>query len=125
MPDDYPVAVYYALFSVAFAKFGADVHVVERTASMMRDAGFINVQEHVIKLPIGAWAKDKTLRLVGMYWRMAINDILPAVGGKLLQSLGMTPQEIEVMLVGVRKALADTQYHTYMNFYFVCGQKPE
>lgn len=125
MPDDYPVSKFYALLTEAFKKFGGDIHIVERLADMMRETGFVNVQEVILKVPIGTWAKNKTLRLIGMYWRMAVTDLLPAMGGKPFLSLGMSPEEIEVFLVGVRKALADTKVHSYVNFHFVYGQKPE
>jgi len=125
MSDEYPVLKFYDLLAQAFGKLGFDIHIPVRLADMMREAGFVNVKETVLKVPIGIWAKDKNLRLVGMYWRMAIHDLLPAMGGKPFLSLGMSPEEIEVFLVGVRKALSDTKVHSYIHFHFVYGQKPE
>jgi len=125
MPDDYPIAKLYTLLNKAFKGFGTEFDNGERMASMMEDAGFVNVHEKILKVPIGTWPKNKTLRLVGMYWRLAISDFLPPVGGRILLSLGMSPEEIEVFLVGVRKALADTSVHSYFNYHMCYGQKAE
>lgn len=53
MPEDYPVGKFYALLAEAFNKFGGDIHIVNRLPDMMREAGFVHVQQHVMKIPIG------------------------------------------------------------------------
>lgn len=124
MPDDYPVKVFYELLQKAFRGFGTDVHISTNLVPKLEAAGFVNIKEEIIKVPIGTWAKNKTLRLVGLYWRTAIMDLLPAMAGRPFLSLGMSKAEIEVFLASVRKALLDTKVHSYVNIHFVYGQKP-
>jgi hypothetical protein len=33
----------------------------------MEAAGFINIEEQILRCPIGVWPKDKTLKLAGLY----------------------------------------------------------
>ncbi|RDW66580.1 hypothetical protein BP6252_10215 [Coleophoma cylindrospora] len=112
MPDNYPVKVFYELLQKAFRGFGTYVHNSADLVPKLDDAGFVNVKEQIMKVPIGTWVKNKTLRLVGLYWRSAIMDLLPAMAGRPFLSLGMSKEEIEVFLASVRQALLDTTVHS-------------
>jgi hypothetical protein len=39
--------------------------------------------------------------------------------------LKFTKDEVDAWLVEVRKAYMDTEVHTHMPLYIICGQKPE
>ncbi len=100
------------------ANLGSDLNGVTKLRGQMEDAGFINVEEHILRCPIGLWPKDKTLKLAGLYWRTAILDGLINVAKRPMEKgLGWTTAEVEVFLVGVRKALMDSSFHSYM---YVC-----
>jgi hypothetical protein len=57
-----------------------EVTVPKALEHLIRKAGFENVQCIVKKVFIGAWARDKTLRVVAMYQKMAVQDLLPRKG---------------------------------------------
>jgi hypothetical protein len=100
------------------ANMGSDLNGVTRLRGQMEDAGFINIEEHILRCPIGIWPKDKTLKLAGLYWRTAISDGLMNVAKRPMEKgLGWTMAQVEVFLVGVRKALIDSSFHSYM---YVC-----
>lgn len=61
MSEDYAVARFYSLLADAFKGFGGDLHVVQKAKSLMEEAGFINVQEKVLKVPIGVWPKVSSI----------------------------------------------------------------
>jgi hypothetical protein len=74
-----------------------------------------------LRCPIGVWPKDKTLKLSGLYWRIAISDGLMGVAKRPMErGLGWSTAEIEVFLVGVRKSLMDSSFHSYICM-FVCA----
>jgi hypothetical protein len=50
-----------------------------RARQQLTDAGFVNVETRIVKIPIGPWAKDKTLRTVGQYCRFSLEDGLEAL----------------------------------------------
>lgn len=110
--DQYdPVKYIYELVYRAFLKFGMDVTVPKAPEHMLRKAGFENVQCIVKKVPIGAWARDKTLRVVCMYQEMAVQDLLPAFAGWPFTALGMSQVENQVALAHARQGLGDTRVH--------------
>lgn len=61
------------------AVFGKDIDALLKTKELLKDAGFVNIEERVVKLPMGPWPKDKNLRMVGLYCRSTIVDGLEAV----------------------------------------------
>jgi len=67
MPDDFMVNDWWESVGKAMAKFRLEVHAVLKTAQRLKDAGFVNVEERIIKIPIGPWPKDKKLKTVGHY----------------------------------------------------------
>lgn len=51
----------------AAEKFGKLAHIAHRTKTWMIEAGFEDVHEKVIKLPLGPWAKDPNVKEIGKY----------------------------------------------------------
>ena len=124
MPDDDPVKRVYDLLEKAFAELGMDSKMPPKMEPMLLEAGFENIQCIVRKVPIGVWAKDKTLRLVGLYQKLAVHDVLPAFAGRPYEALGMSQVESQVTLALARKGMEDTSVHRYFNYYFWYAQKP-
>jgi len=125
MPDADPVKTLYDLAGEAYGKFGFDVRVGSKLEGPLRQAGFTNIQCVVRKVPIGVWARDKTLRLVGYYQKIAIADFMQTLAGRPFQALGLGPEEAQVRLALARKGLEDRSVHRYFNYYFWFAQRPE
>ncbi len=122
-PDD-PVARIYNLAHESFQHFGMDTTMASKLEPLLAGAGFEDIQCKVKKVPIGVWARDKTLRLVGLYQKMAVLDLLPALGGRPFRALGLSDAEAQVALAMARKGLDDTAVHRYFNYYFWFAQRP-
>ena len=52
-------------------KFGKSFDTVEEMKDGMERVGFVDVTEHRFKLPVGPWPKDKHLKTLGRYTRLA------------------------------------------------------
>jgi hypothetical protein len=74
MPDDFMVNDWWESVGKAMAQSRLEVHAVLKTAQRLKDAGFVNVEKRIIKIPIGAWPKDKTLKTLGIYARTSLVD---------------------------------------------------
>jgi hypothetical protein len=74
MPDDHLLNEWWENVGKGLAVFGRDLEAVLKTAQHLRDAGFVDIEERVVKVPIGPWAKAKKLRTVGLYSRATIED---------------------------------------------------
>lgn len=124
MPEDDPVKRVYELLEQGFAEFGMNTKLAPDMEPMLREAGFENIHCIVRKVPIGIWAKDKTLRLIGLYQKLAVHDVLPVFAGRPYEALGMSQVESQVTLALARNGMEDTSVHRYFNYYFWYAQKP-
>ncbi|KAG6225110.1 hypothetical protein E4U26_003291 [Claviceps purpurea] len=123
MPDDDPVKYLYEKIERAFEKFGMSAQLPAELEPFLQEAGFENIHCQIFKVPIGPWAKDRTMRIVGLYQKMAVVDVLP-IFLVPFQALGMSEAEIEVMNAMARKGLDDPKAHRYFKYYFWYAQKP-
>ncbi|KAI1500204.1 S-adenosyl-L-methionine-dependent methyltransferase [Biscogniauxia marginata] len=124
LPDNWPVLVFTNLMVEAFAKLGTKSHAAVFGREYLVESGFVNIQHHSIKLPYGTWPKNKTMRLIGMYYRTAAEEFFPAMGAIQLPLLGWQPEEIEVFFAKCRNAMRQDNVHAYGMMHFWSGQKP-
>ncbi|EGX97238.1 hypothetical protein CCM_01898 [Cordyceps militaris CM01] len=123
-PDD-PFKVLYEIAGDAYARLGLSTALPAELEPMLLAAGFDNVHCKVIKVPIGTWAKDKTMRLVGLYQKTAVTDFISTLAGRPFRALGLSEEEAQVRLALARQALNDPRVHRYFNYYYWYAQKPE
>lgn len=89
MPGNYLLNEWWRYVARGLEAFGKDIGAVLKMRESLREAGFVNVEERIIKCPIGTWPKDRKLKTVGLYWRTSIEDGLeglslgPFVRGEL------------------------------------------
>ncbi|PHH92361.1 hypothetical protein CDD83_7739 [Cordyceps sp. RAO-2017] len=114
----------YELAGEAYAKFGMSTTIAARLEPYLRDAGFTNVHCKVLKVPIGVWARDDTMRLIGLYQKTAVLEFISTFAGRPFEALGISTAEVQLTLALARKALEDTSVHRYFNYFFWYAQKP-
>ncbi|KAG6025362.1 hypothetical protein E4U19_003231 [Claviceps sp. Clav32 group G5] len=124
MPDDDPVKVLYEKIERSFEKFGLRVTLPPKLEPYLREAGFENIHCQIMKVPIGPWAKDNTMRIIGLYQKLSVREVMPSLSGRPFQALRMSEAEIEVTIAMARKGLEDPNVHRYFNYYFWYAQKP-
>lgn len=122
----HPVAHYLGLISDGLASLGVNLNATLSLADMMRDAGFVNVTTRIFYIPIGAWPRNKALKMVGLFWRAILLDGAQSIAlGPLTRGLKRSREEVEMRLVEVRKAYMDEWVRSHMPLHIVYGQKPE
>lgn len=124
MPDDDPVKYLFEKIDSTFELLGLKAKLPLKLESYLREAGFENVHCQIFKVPIGPWAEDRTMRIVGLYQKIAVEELLPTCSGRPFQTLKMSEAEAEVTIAMARKGLEDTDVHRYFHYYFWYAQKP-
>ncbi|KAG5969549.1 hypothetical protein E4U58_001351 [Claviceps cyperi] len=125
MPDDDAVKHLYELVDRSFEKFGLKANLAPQLGTYLEKAGFEDIRCQVMKVPIGPWTKDKTMRIIGQYQKSVIIDGLTFLAGRPFQALEMSDAEIEATIAKARKRLHDPKVHRYLNYYFWYAQKPQ
>ncbi|TFB00936.1 Secondary metabolism regulator LAE1 [Trichoderma ghanense] len=126
MPPDHPVARFWKHVTDGLAALGVDLDAVAdaKLSDAMRRAGYANVTERVLHVPIGTWPKNKVLKTVGLYWRTILLDGLQAIAlGPLTRGLGWNREQVEMLLIEVRQAYFDNTPLMYMPFHIIYAQK--
>ncbi|KAF2124279.1 S-adenosyl-L-methionine-dependent methyltransferase [Dothidotthia symphoricarpi CBS 119687] len=92
----------------------------------MVQAGFVDVEEKVIKVPVGPWPKDPRMKEIGRYGRehLAVG-VEPYTFGFLGKLLGWSEAECRVMIAKVVADVRNRNLHLYIRFCFVHGRKPK
>ncbi|KAJ9145421.1 Sam dependent methyltransferase [Pleurostoma richardsiae] len=123
---DSPLVRWITVFEQMGEKLGKTFSACELARDAIERAGFVNVRERRIKVPIGTWPKDRDLKQWGAWNRMFLIQGLEgfAIRG-LTALLGWSYEEAQVYLASMRKELTDPKVHSYIEMCVVAGQKPE
>ncbi|KAF4964840.1 hypothetical protein FSARC_7268 [Fusarium sarcochroum] len=106
--------------------FARNFTEVENDVELLQAAGFVDIQVKDFKIPVGGWAKDPKLRLVGQFLRATIANDLEGYTLVLAQQILKWPQsEYQLFLMEMRKALKDNSIHGYLYNRFITARKPE
>lgn len=98
----------------ACEKFGTPVDDPTRWKQQFLDGGFENVTEKVYKLPCGPWARDKRLKILGVWEQHNLLQNLEGMTMRLFQKgLGWSEEEILVFSALLRKDIRNLNYHGY------------
>jgi len=124
IPPDYQYDEFLRLLNQGLGKFGFDIHALMNNPRWLAEAGFQGVEDRTVKVPIGTWPRDPTLKMVGLYNRTVTLGVLNATKAPLTRGLGWTPEQVEVFMVGVRRDLMKTSIHSYFTLHLTYGQKP-
>jgi hypothetical protein len=132
MPPNHPVAQYWSLIDQGLTNLGVELHAVTGMKTMMQECGFVNVQEKVLRIPIGQWPKNKILKLVGVLWQTILLDGIQAIAlGPLTRGCGWSREQVELFLIQVRRAYMmnpkeskDGECLLHMPLHIIYGQKP-
>ena len=100
--------------------FGTDARSPRNLKQLMADAGFVDIQEHILKLPVGPWPKDPRLKKVGMFESVNMTAGIQGLTMMLFtRTLGWSSEQVELFLMDVRKDVKNKKIHSYYHLY-VC-----
>ena len=101
-------------FIEAMSRIGRNPLAPEKYGEWAKECGAINVTRIDFKWPQNAWPKDPELKELGR-WHMI--NTLDGLQGFTMRSftgiLGMKPENVEVLLVQVRKDIRNRKIHSY------------
>jgi len=114
------------LCNEAARQFGKEIDQAHTFQQRMADAGFVDVEEKVVKVPIGPWPKDPQKKEIGRYQLLhVISGVETYTSGFIGKILGWDEMECKIMVAKTLQELRSKGSHMYVRFYFVCGRRPE
>jgi len=104
---------------------GMEPHPGHKLKGWMEEAGLINVNEHILPVPLGPWPKDKKLKEIGTANLLQFLDGLEAITLRVFSYVyKWEPQETQIFLAQVRNEMLNRRLQAQHNYHVVYGQKP-
>jgi len=102
------------MFVDAMIRIGRPSDNPQRYEQWMREIGYVNVTRRDFKWPQNPWPKHPAMKELGRWHMVNTLDGLHGFTARTFTTvLGLTPEEVEVLLVGVRKDIMDRRIHAY------------
>jgi ubiquinone/menaquinone biosynthesis C-methylase UbiE len=116
LPPETPIEMWGKYFFEAAEKFGTPVETAQKLKPWMEEAGFVDVQEHILKLPVGPWPKDKRLKQVGLFEMVNMTEGVEGLTMMAFtRALKWSPERVQLFLLDVRNQVKDRSVHSYYN----------
>ncbi|KAM0543846.1 hypothetical protein ACHAPJ_012083 [Fusarium lateritium] len=107
-------------------KIGCMLDAAPQFEGWVREAGFECIKDQRFRFPVGTWPKDSNLKKIGACLRNNFTCGIDAFTVKpLVDHLGWSQEEVEVLTAEVRKAAKSSDVHAMFDFIVVTAQKPE
>ena len=108
------VAKWTRMFFEAGEKMGTSPTSSRFLKGWMEDAGFVDVKEHILKLPVGTWPKDRRKKMIGAWQQVNMVEGTPALSLRLFtKTFGLSREETELTLIDVRNSVNNRNIHSY------------
>ncbi|KIW02743.1 uncharacterized protein PV09_05815 [Verruconis gallopava] len=109
----------------AAMRLGMPLRIANKLKKWYAEAGFVDIREEILRIPINGWPKDPRYKMLGKWWGRSLLDGLQGFTLALFtRAFNWSPEEVEVYLVDVRRSIMDRSVHAYHSIYIVYGRKP-
>ncbi|KAK3986961.1 S-adenosyl-L-methionine-dependent methyltransferase [Cladorrhinum sp. PSN332] len=109
----------------ASLQFGKRINVARHHKQWMIDAGFEDVQERVVRIPIGPWAKDPALKELGrfeqIHMQMSVASHTPALFTRVHN---FSEMQVQLLIEGVKREFRSKDLRLITVYRFISGRSP-
>ncbi|EEQ90671.2 TAM domain methyltransferase [Blastomyces dermatitidis ER-3] len=114
------------LLEEASRQVGKELGVEGSWKQWMEQAGFVDVEEVVFKVPLSPWPQDPRLKELGRYQATHVQEMVRSYSLALFtRVLGWSKDELDVLLWAVGNDLRNRGTHLYTKLRVVYGRKRE
>jgi hypothetical protein len=112
--DNTNLSRWYETMYTATVKLGRDWECAQKYKQWFEEIGFEGVTEKRLQWPQNPWPKGEKNKTLGLWTLTNVLDAVVSVSTALLiRVLGMSPEAVELMMVGVRKDMKNRSIHCY------------
>lgn len=123
-PEDSALAQWNQLSIEASIKGGRPWNNSKNYARWMREAGFVDVEEHKVWVPCGTFVEDPKLRKMGLYHVTNMMQGIDGMTTRNLSRLGWKPEESKVLAARAIAELREGRVKPFNFILAVWGRKP-
>ncbi|KAI8151296.1 Secondary metabolism regulator LAE1 [Colletotrichum sp. SAR 10_70] len=116
----------YTLLGEALRIFGCAFQDVPAMVDMMKAVGFVDLYVKKFKWPTNTWPRDSHYKEIGEWANVNyLTGIEAWTMAPFTRALGWKKEEVQILLIDVRKEFNDRSIHAYCSWYAIYGRKPQ
>lgn len=105
---------WYEYLVDATAQANRPIAYQPNTREMLEVAGFVNIQEQIIRLPFNTWPRDPQQKSIGRWYCAGMLEWIDALSiGPFTRVFDWDAETIARMTQGVKKSMLVKKYHGY------------
>ncbi|KAF2458167.1 methyltransferase LaeA [Lineolata rhizophorae] len=122
-----PLVQWYSYIADATARANRPIAYQHNTRQMLQQAGFIDIQETIVRCPINSWPADHHQKAIGRWYNIGLVEGLEALSlAPLCRMYGWTyPEHIKPFLEQVKAQLMSRKVHAYNNMHIWIARRPQ
>lgn len=119
LPEQSYLVQWYQYLADATNRSNRPIAYQHNTRQMLQQAGFIDIQETMIRAPYTTWPSDPHQKEISKWYNMGISDGLEALSLAAFTRLNhwSTQEHIYPLIEQVRREISTRKYHAYNNMY--------
>lgn len=96
-----------------------------QTGAMLRQAGFVEIKQEVIRIPFNPWPADAHQKDIGRWYNLGLCQGLEALTmGPLTRILGWSRDRVEKLVTDVKREVCTKKYHVYCEMHIWTARRP-
>jgi hypothetical protein len=117
LPPDSMLTKWYGWLADATHRVSRPIAYEHRTRQLLQAAGFIDIQETVIRVPYNTWPNDPHQKDIGRWYNLGLTEGLEALTFAPLTRVYQWDLNAHVrpVLEGVRREICNRKIHAYNN----------
>ncbi|CBX97665.1 predicted protein [Plenodomus lingam JN3] len=127
LPDDSMLKRWYEWLADATHRVARPIAYEHRTRQLLQQAGFIDIQETVIRVPYNSWPNDPHQKDIGRWYNLGITEGLEALTFAPLTRVYQWDLNTVVrpILDSVRREICNRKFHAYNNIHIWTARRPQ
>jgi 2-polyprenyl-3-methyl-5-hydroxy-6-metoxy-1,4-benzoquinol methylase len=127
LPPDSMLTKWYGWLADATHRVSRPIAYEHRTRQLLQQAGFIDIQETVIRVPYNTWPNDPHQKDIGRWYNLGLTEGLEALTFAPLTRVYQWDLNAHVrpVLEGVRREICNRKIHAYNNIHIWTARRPQ
>ncbi|KAI9806533.1 MAG: Secondary metabolism regulator lae1 [Piccolia ochrophora] len=125
LPPDAMMNRWWRYLAEATARVNRPIAYNPYTRHMLQQAGFVDIQETVIRVPLNAWASDSHSKDVGRWYNLGLIEGLEALSlAPLTRVCRWHLDDVKRIVRDVKKEICNKRIHAYNNMHIWTARRP-
>ncbi|KAH7389151.1 methyltransferase LaeA [Cadophora sp. MPI-SDFR-AT-0126] len=95
------------------------------TGPMLQRAGFVDIKEEVIKIPLNPWESDPHQKDIGRWYNLGLTQGLEALTTAPLTRMSQwSKADVDRLIADVKREVCSKKFHVYCNMHIWIARRP-